>query len=293
MARAGDRIVVFGSFLTVGPALEWSASAQSTYSRDSRRRARLLYFAPWNDAVKERLVGAAVLMAAAIILIPEMLSGRTASHQRTGTGADRCARRSVVKTYTIDLNQAPVRIASRPRTVDNRAPPPEEIQRSRRHRARQRGAETPRTAVQAQRAVEERRQPSRDVETRRNVVHATARRRAQPAPMLRAQPSSNRRRPRDGCRAVHDPSLASSSSSPHIRRLGGAAGQLFEAGDGRAAVERVARQRARRVRHAGQIRRSDAVPGARRTDARTGRAAEAALTYVEGERSGAAVVAHP
>ena len=66
LAQPGDRIVVFGSFLTVGPALALLAT---------RRLALALYFAPVERKVKERLVGAAVLMAAAVILIPEMLSG--------------------------------------------------------------------------------------------------------------------------------------------------------------------------------------------------------------------------
>lgn len=73
--------------------------------------------------VKERLVGAAVLMAAAIILIPEMLSGpdreSPAKQAARGEGG--------VKTYTIDLSQSPgVAAANQGSTVDNRAPPPEQ-----------------------------------------------------------------------------------------------------------------------------------------------------------------------
>jgi DedD protein len=52
--------------------------------------------------VKERLVGAAVLMAAAIILIPEMLSGP--DRKDTEGPANR---ESSIKTYTIDLNDPP------------------------------------------------------------------------------------------------------------------------------------------------------------------------------------------
>ena len=71
--------------------------------------------------VKERLVGAAVLMAAAIILIPEMLSGpkreeRPASAQTSNDVA--------LKTYTIDLNRSPG--APTTSQVEERAPPPEE-----------------------------------------------------------------------------------------------------------------------------------------------------------------------
>jgi len=75
--------------------------------------------------VKERLVGAAVLMAAAIILIPEMLSGP----DRAGSQAEPAAapKRSdaPIKTYTIDLSQSPT--AAPGAVVENRAPPPEEI----------------------------------------------------------------------------------------------------------------------------------------------------------------------
>jgi DedD protein len=71
--------------------------------------------------VKERLVGAAVLMAAAVILIPEMLSGpdRESTEKTAGTGE------GPVKTYTIDLSQSPG-VTTAGQTTDNRAPPPEE-----------------------------------------------------------------------------------------------------------------------------------------------------------------------
>ncbi|HKU16726.1 MAG TPA: SPOR domain-containing protein [Steroidobacteraceae bacterium] len=73
--------------------------------------------------VKERLVGAAVLMAAAIILIPEMLSGPDRESQ---TEQPAHARNDApIKTYTIDLNQAPGAQAT-PAVVDDRTPPPEE-----------------------------------------------------------------------------------------------------------------------------------------------------------------------
>jgi len=64
-------------------------------------------------------------MAAAIILIPEMLSGpshdSTEKPAQTASGGE-----AAIKTYTIDLNKAP---GSQPPTpvaqTDNRAPPPE------------------------------------------------------------------------------------------------------------------------------------------------------------------------
>jgi DedD protein len=77
------------------------------------------------------LIGAAVLMAAAIILIPEMLSGpsrgsaekQAQAAEDNGEGSGEAA----IKTYTIDLSKAP---GAQPPTpveqTDNRAPPPEE-----------------------------------------------------------------------------------------------------------------------------------------------------------------------
>jgi DedD protein len=72
--------------------------------------------------VKERLVGAAVLMAAAVILIPEMLSGpdRESREQPAQSRSD-----APIKTYTIDLSHSPTAQPT-PGVVDNRAPPPEE-----------------------------------------------------------------------------------------------------------------------------------------------------------------------
>lgn len=79
--------------------------------------------------VKERLIGAAVLMAAAIILIPEMLSGpgrdsAEPQEQTTGEGGNETG----IKTYTIDLSQSPGAQPAMPvETTDNRAPPPEVV----------------------------------------------------------------------------------------------------------------------------------------------------------------------
>ena len=73
--------------------------------------------------VKERLVGAAVLMAAAIILIPEMLSG---PDRATRAPAQRPSREGSLKTYTIDLQQSREG-ATTVQRVEERAPPPEQI----------------------------------------------------------------------------------------------------------------------------------------------------------------------
>lgn len=79
--------------------------------------------------VKERLIGAAVLMAAAIILIPEMLSGPSRDSAETRAQAVQSGDGSI-KTYTIDLSQTP---GAQPPTVtpqpDNRVPPPEQTAR--------------------------------------------------------------------------------------------------------------------------------------------------------------------
>lgn len=72
--------------------------------------------------VKERLVGAAVLMAAAIILIPEMLSGPDRSEHEQATARE--PSETGLKTYSIDLNNPPG--ANAQSVPDDRAPPPEE-----------------------------------------------------------------------------------------------------------------------------------------------------------------------
>jgi DedD protein len=81
--------------------------------------------------VKERLIGAAVLMAAAIILIPEMLSGPSrdsAEKQAQTAAAGKGSGESAIKTYTIDLSQSPGAQPPSPvEQTENRAPPPEEI----------------------------------------------------------------------------------------------------------------------------------------------------------------------
>ena len=59
-----------------------------------------LYFAPVERPLKERLIGAAVLVAAAVILVPEMLSGPDRDPRRSPE-ADSTA----IKTYSVDLQQ--------------------------------------------------------------------------------------------------------------------------------------------------------------------------------------------
>jgi len=71
-----------------------------------------LYFRSVDRHLKERLIGAAVLIAAAVILIPEMLSGPNDKAQdneaspAAASAPTAAADGSPVKTYTIDLNKA-------------------------------------------------------------------------------------------------------------------------------------------------------------------------------------------
>src|SRR5688572_5172504 len=71
---------------------------------DLKPARRTSILAPVERRVQERLVGAAVLMAAAIILIPEMLSGPRRG-ERAVTGQP--SSDAPLKTYTIDLNRSP------------------------------------------------------------------------------------------------------------------------------------------------------------------------------------------
>jgi DedD protein len=69
--------------------------------------------------LKERLVGAAVLVAAAVILIPEMLSGPSA---RSPEPAERSTEEDGVKTYTIDLGARARSGASEAATAEDATP---------------------------------------------------------------------------------------------------------------------------------------------------------------------------
>lgn len=89
-----------------------------------------IYSAAVERPVKERLVGAAVLVAAAVILIPEMLSGpqREQRVQSTVRGQEQDGE-APLKTYTIDLSQSPTAKSaaenSTPKVIEAPAPPPE------------------------------------------------------------------------------------------------------------------------------------------------------------------------
>jgi DedD protein len=83
--------------------------------------ANRFYTSPVERHVKERLIGAAVLMAAAIILVPEMLSGPP-EEKRAET--PRPSGETPVKTYTIDLSGS-TSAAPGGEVPDTRAPPSE------------------------------------------------------------------------------------------------------------------------------------------------------------------------
>ncbi|MEQ1580527.1 MAG: SPOR domain-containing protein [Steroidobacteraceae bacterium] len=84
--------------------------------------------------MKERLVGAAVLVAVAVILIPEMLSGPS-DRKAEGSAGDSAAEEGGVRTYTIDLgdrarsgaNEAVAPATATAAAVEETPAPPPEI----------------------------------------------------------------------------------------------------------------------------------------------------------------------
>ncbi|HEY5809127.1 MAG TPA: SPOR domain-containing protein [Povalibacter sp.] len=73
--------------------------------------------------VKERLIGAAVLVAAAVILVPEMLSGP--DHETHDT-APAVSGDAPLKTYTIDLSRPSASLpGGASAVIPDQAPPPE------------------------------------------------------------------------------------------------------------------------------------------------------------------------
>ena len=94
--------------------------------------AHRIYFAAVERHVKERLVGAAVLVAAAVILIPEMLSGPKREQRHPPAAQVAEGGEPPLKTYTIDLSQSPAakaapppESATPPTVIEAPAPPPE------------------------------------------------------------------------------------------------------------------------------------------------------------------------
>ena len=112
-ARPGDRVLVFGSFLTVGPALDFLEPNSLGYS------------SPMDSRAKQRLTGAVILVALFVLLVPELLTGPGATRRPAGTPTDEGMRR-----YTIDLNATAS--SAQPATRRQRSP----LSRCRRYRHR-------------------------------------------------------------------------------------------------------------------------------------------------------------
>src|ERR1044071_2880247 len=88
-----------------------------------------LYSAPVERPLKERLVGAAVLMAAAVILIPEMLSGPRRAPANAPAPAPAKPDEHNLKRYTIDFEAATAAKEEAPATatvIEEPSPPAEE-----------------------------------------------------------------------------------------------------------------------------------------------------------------------
>ena len=117
-----DRIVVFGSFHTVGPALDWLER------RDCCLQARAPEYTIgriMDRRVKERLIGASILVAIVVLVVPELLSGP--KPWRTAAGR-RPPRPEPTRNVTVDLT------TSKP-PANQRARAPLNLRRSRRPRA--------------------------------------------------------------------------------------------------------------------------------------------------------------
>jgi DedD protein len=227
--------------------------------------------------VKERLVGAAVLMAAAIILIPEMLSGpeRDADESGPRTGAE-----TPLKTYTIDLNQ-PLGASTAAKAMDNRAPPPEEVAPEDASGA----AETTLSANQAKPEAE-------GTPARAPVAPSSPPPSAAPAPTVAAQPRIEAPRPARASAQSQAPALVSPASAP---TSGSWAVQL-----GSFAKPVTAERFANELRDEGHsafvmpVRAGAATLYRVRVGPMPDRAAaETALRTLKAKASGAAVVAHP
>jgi DedD protein len=232
--------------------------------------------------VQERLIGAAVLMAAAIILIPEMLSGtrrqeRVPTTVQSGDGA--------FKTLTIDLSRSP---GAAPSAVgdDERMPPPE-INPSTSSQPQPSDVETPASRpsenpANVPQAVPERTEPAPQPQSRIAATpppHAAP----TPAPSTRAQPPP----------AANAPAaIASAPAAPTSR---GWAVQLGSFAS-RATADRMVKDLSQQGQNAfvmpvksgaATLYRVRLGPFAERTRANE------ALREVKGHVANAAVVAHP
>ncbi len=92
-ARPGDRIVVFGSFHTVGPALAALAFPYNPRAME--------------EPLKARLIGASILVLLAVVLVPELLSGPKIRGRRRGGGRARRTRAPSRSTSAVRWQPAP------------------------------------------------------------------------------------------------------------------------------------------------------------------------------------------
>ncbi len=76
--------------------------------------------------LKERLIGAAVLVAAAVVLVPEMFSGSGSSSPLTTTTGTTTPAPGQLKTYRIDLHAAQPAAAPEAMTIDAPTEPPQD-----------------------------------------------------------------------------------------------------------------------------------------------------------------------
>jgi DedD protein len=227
--------------------------------------------------VKERLVGAAVLMAAAIILIPEMLSG---PDRHADDPERRAAEEGVLKTYTIDLNQ-PLGASAAAKGVDDRTPPPEEIAPE----GVAHDAEAPLSANQAKPEAE-------TAQTTMSVGPSAPPPAATPPSTAATQPRIEPARPPHATVQSQAPALASGSAAPTSGTWAVQLGSFSK----QATAERLASE----LRADGQpafvmpVRAGAATLYRVRVGPMPDRAAaEAALRTLKAKASGAAVVAHP
>ena len=209
-------------------------------------------------------------MAAAIILIPEMLSGPDRNTDESGqrTGAE-----TSLKTYTIDLNQPPGSSVAA-KAVDDRAPPPEQVA----PQSASGDAETPRSTNQAKPEAEDAQKPASDAPS-------------SPAPTVAAAPRIESPSPARMTAQSQTPALASRPSAP---TSGAWAVQL-----GSFAKQATAERFANELRGEGHsafvmpVRSGAATLYRVRVGPMPDRAAaEAALRTLKAKASGAAVVAH-
>lgn len=263
--------------------------------------------------VKERLVGAAVLMAAAIILIPEMLSGPSrdsAEQQAKADASGEGAGEAAIKTYTIDLSQSP---GAQPPTAteqtDSRVPPAEEMPSEPPPPAEQPSpapqvspesapvtpAEPPAQRTPAPAVVAETPKPEPRTETPRQVAAQPARAEAPPAGPPKPEPKSEPPKsepPKSQARAV--------ASAPAAPRSAVPAGKGWAVQLGSYSSEATAQRLANEWRAKGQSAFVMPVTTGGKTlyrvrigPSKDRAGAEAALKAVKPSTPNAAVVAHP